>query len=219
MGGLTGIVGRFHGITSNLGNVRKFNALGEDQGLFISSNLAGPTNIWFDSNGDMLVCDWNGGTVDRFDSDGNYIGAFMTGLNQPEGVAILPSGNYLIGNGGTGAVKEFDTGGVFIQDLIPAGTGDLLTPNAVVLRNNPTGLENISREESILINTVGRIFNSQQTLSQARVEVTDLEGKNVFQGQVRDSVIWDASSVPTGVYLIQIAFEEQVLLERVVVRD
>ena len=52
--------------------VRKFDTNGVDQGLFINSGLSGPTNIWFDSNGDMLVADWSGGAVRRFDSNGNF---------------------------------------------------------------------------------------------------------------------------------------------------
>ena len=39
----------------NGNNVRKFDSNGNDMGLFINSNLQGPTNIWFDDNGDLLV--------------------------------------------------------------------------------------------------------------------------------------------------------------------
>ena len=40
-----------------------------------------------------------------------YIGDFITGLSNPEGVEFLPNGNLLIGDGGTGSVKMFDADG------------------------------------------------------------------------------------------------------------
>lgn len=117
------------------GNVRKFDTSGTDQGLFIDSNLQGPTNIWFDNNGDLLANDWSAGVVARFDSEGVFQENIITGLAQPEGVDFLRNGNMLIGNGGTGAVKMYDTSNNFLEDLVPSRSGNLLTPNAVVLRH------------------------------------------------------------------------------------
>ena len=115
-------------------SVRKFNSNGKDQGIFIDSHLAGPTNIWFESNGDLLVSDYSGTAVKRFDSDGNYLSDFIQGLSQSEGVDFMPNGNILIGNGASRSVKMFDQDGNYIEDIIPAGSGGLLTPNAVVIR-------------------------------------------------------------------------------------
>jgi hypothetical protein len=115
-------------------HVRKFDSSGNDQGLFISSFLAGPTNIWFDANGDLLVLDWSGTSVRRFDSDGNFLREFIQGLSQSEGIETLGNGHFLIGNGGTSAVKQFDEDGNFVEDFVPSGSGGLATPVAVVLR-------------------------------------------------------------------------------------
>jgi len=117
--------------------VRKFNTDGLDQGNFISNNLAGPTNIWFADNGDLLVSDFDGGAVKRFDSQGVYLGNFITGLSQSEGVDYLPDGNLLIGNGGTHSVKMFTPAGTYLEDIIPNGSGGLIQPNAVVVRQHP----------------------------------------------------------------------------------
>lgn len=114
--------------------VRKFDSQGNDLGIFIDSNLEGPTNIWFDEEGNLLVNDWNGGVVSKFDADGNFVEIFASGLNQCEGIAFLPEGNLLIGNGGTGAVKMFEENGDFLEDFVPSGLGGLLTPNAVIIR-------------------------------------------------------------------------------------
>jgi len=114
--------------------VRKFDPDGNDLGLFINSNLAGPTNIWFDNSGDLLVIDYNSTAVKRFNSNGAFVSNFINGLGQAEGVDFFPNGNILIGNGATHSVKLFDSNGNYIEDFIPNGSGGLITPNAVVIR-------------------------------------------------------------------------------------
>ncbi|MFO7524533.1 MAG: T9SS type A sorting domain-containing protein [Ignavibacteriaceae bacterium] len=124
--------------------VRKFDTTGNDLGIFVNSNLLGPTNIWFDDKGDLLVSDYNGTAVKRFDSTGNYVNDFLTGLGNSEGVDFLPNGNILIGNGATSSVKMFDSSGNYIEDFIPGGSGNLLRPNAVVIRE--TNVSSVSSD-------------------------------------------------------------------------
>lgn len=116
------------------GFVRKFSPSGEDLGLFISSNLSGPTDIWFDDAGNLFVNDWAGNSVKRFDSDGNFLGVFISNVSQPEGVAILDDGSILIGASGSSSVEQYNSDGTFIKSFIPNGVGGLVTPNAVVIR-------------------------------------------------------------------------------------
>lgn len=126
-------------------SVRKFDAGGTDQGLFVNSNLRGPTNIWFDDNGDLLVSDYSGTAIKRFGSSGQFLGDFIQSLSNSEGVAFFPNGNILIGNGVTSSVKMYDSAGAYIEDIVSTGSGGLRTPNAVVLRE-------ISAEPGIQIN-------------------------------------------------------------------
>jgi hypothetical protein len=114
--------------------VRVFDTEGTDRGNFVNTHLNGPTNIWFDEDGDLLVVDYNAGVVARFDQSGTYQGDFIVGLSQAEGVAFLPDGKVLIGNGGTSAVKSFTPQGAFAQDFIESRSGGLVRPNAVVVR-------------------------------------------------------------------------------------
>jgi hypothetical protein len=59
--------------------VRKFNSNGQDMGLFITTNLVGPTNIWFDDgvdffpDGNILIGNRRTGSVKMYDSNGNYL--------------------------------------------------------------------------------------------------------------------------------------------------
>lgn len=66
----------------------------------------------------------------------------------------------LIGNGGTHAVKLFESDGSFIEDIIPSGSGNLLTPNAVVLRDvTPISVWELEPEVPFIIPTIGSKFS------------------------------------------------------------
>lgn len=116
-------------------NVRKFDSKGKDLGIFINSNLQGPTNIWFDDQGNLLVNDWKGGQITKFDAEGNFLSHVITGLKQSEGVDFLPNGDFLIGNGGTAEIKLYDKDCKFKKDLVQEGSGGLIRPNAVIIRS------------------------------------------------------------------------------------
>ena len=189
--------------TGNL--VRKFDTNGDHVGVFINSSLQGPTNIWFDDTGDLLACNWNGTTVKRFDTEGNYVEDFITGLSNPEGIAIYPNGNILIGNGGTGAVKLFDEDGNYIEDFIESGAGGLLFPNAVVLRKRtPVSVSQFDREVDFIQPTIGTEFFLNPLGSQniESVEIYNMSGILIEKKTVTNDQIWNAANSPEGAYII-----------------
>ncbi|HKJ16661.1 MAG TPA: hypothetical protein VJ984_04870 [Xanthomonadales bacterium] len=114
--------------------VRRFNTDGNDIGFFIDDSLTGPTNIWFNNLGQMLVNDFDGGNVRLFDSDGNFLNDFILGILMPEGVDFYPNGDIIIGSGGDSTVRLYDNQGQLINSIVPIGSGGLMKPNAVVLR-------------------------------------------------------------------------------------
>lgn len=116
--------------------VRKFDGDGNDLGIFINANLTGPTNIMFNGDGDMLVLDYDGAKVRRFDSNGNYIDDFFGGVGKVEGIDVFANGNILVGVGGSSSVRMFDSGGNFVEEFISSGAGNLIAPNAIVIRND-----------------------------------------------------------------------------------
>jgi hypothetical protein len=132
--------------------VRKFDTSGTDMGLFVNTNLLGPTNIWFDSNDELLVADYNSTAIKRFDSSGVYLNDFITGLSNCEGVDFFPNGDILIGNGGTSSVKLFNSNGTYISDLITSGSGNLLTPNAIVIREIDSTAASVIDKVNVLNN-------------------------------------------------------------------
>ena len=120
------------------GFVRKFDTSGNDLGLFISSTLEGPTNISFDNSGNLLVNDWKGNKLRKFDSKGTFIKDLFS-MNRAEGIGLMPNGDILIGNGNfinnPGTVTRHNSEGSYIEDIITSeANGGLMNPNAVVIR-------------------------------------------------------------------------------------
>jgi hypothetical protein len=210
--------------------VRKFDTTGNNLGIFVNTNLAGPTNIWFDEDGDLLVIDYDGTAVKRFNSSGTFTNNFITGLSQAEGVDFFPNGNILIGNGATHSVKMYDSNGVYIEDFIPNGSGGLITPNAIVIREvNPSsvsGDENSSNLNTFVLEqnypnpfnpttkikfTLPSVIASGAKQSQlVTLKVYNVLGKEVARIVSEDlqagvyEVEFDASSLTSGIYFYQL---------------
>lgn len=185
--------------------VRKFDTSGADLGNFVNSNLGGPTNIWFADNGDLMVMDYNNGTVKRFDSSGNFVSVFISGLPQGEGVAFTPTGEILLGCGGTSSVRRYNADGTLIGDLVPPSTLDLLTPNAVVLHNiSPSATKDFAKDTTFVTPSVGVSFRMLKEGASASsnqvVDVFNSAGILVQKINFADSTVWDASHLPDGMY-------------------
>ena len=181
--------------------VRKFDTTGADMGIFIGSSLIGPTNIWFDLDGDLLVSDYDGTSVKRFDSTGNYVNEFITGLSRSEGIAFLPNGDLLIGNGSTASVKQFDSNGNYLQEFISSGTGNLLNPNAIMVRQTTVNsvLERRSADQNLFTSSSGQLFylNPEISINIRSIGIYDVIGKLKC---LPDQGIWNASPYRTGIY-------------------
>jgi Secretion system C-terminal sorting domain len=206
-------------------NVRKFDPSGNDLGLFVTSNLLGPTNIWFNNNGDLLVSDYDGTAVKRFNSSGVFQSNFATGLSQSEGVDFFSYGNILIGNGATSSVKMFDSNGVYIEDIIPSGSGGLMNPNSVVIRKrNPVSVgdeSSINNFDFNLNQNYPNPFNPSTKISwqspvngRQTLKIFDVLGREVdtlvdeFREAGLNSVFYNVNgSLPSGVYFYQLKTE------------
>lgn len=186
--------------------VRKFDVNGLDQGVFIDSNLLGPTNIWFDATGDLLVADYNGTSVKRFDATGNYLGEFLTGLGQSEGVAFLANGTILVGKGTNGSVRQYAANGTYIGDKVTSGAGGLIRPNAVVVRDESNlqlpDLDDAGITVATLPDSAFEIRISNP--GKYTLIVTDATGKAVHTTLFEERTIWNAQEFPAGGYFLSV---------------
>ena len=201
--------------------VHKFGTNGEDLGVFTSSNLSGPTDIRFNEVGALMVVDWQAGNVKKFTSDGIYDGIFIPGLARPEGVALLPDGNILIGNGGqstnTGSIKMYTPEGQHIEDIIEAGDGGLDMPNAVVIRDLATvAVSNPTHDDKFVQPTLGRQFEINLH-DKYHLRVVNNYGQVVFETFAQDTFIWNVNNIPDGLYYIIAQTKKRGWVQKIIV--
>jgi len=185
-------------------SVEMFDANGNFVETFIDNNLVGPTNIWFGENGDLFVIDYSGGAVKRFDSDGNYIEDFIPGLNFGEGVDFFPDETILIGDGQNAAVNLYEADGTFIEQYITSGSGGLLTPNAVILRETDTfSVDDVVLETTpFMIPSIGDTFTIQNDVISllASLRIYNVNGQLIETVNLNQTSIWDATHLSEGIY-------------------
>jgi hypothetical protein len=152
------------------------------------------------------VNDYNAGSIKRFDSQGNYLGVFATGVPQAEGVDFFPNGDLAVGVGGTSSVKVFSANGSFVKNLVQPSTLGLLVPNAVVFRPvSPNPTNEVFKDISFVKPSVGIYFhvsNPDATHPASSFEVFNSAGYLVQKVNFADSTTWDASNLANGIYHI-----------------
>lgn len=187
------------------GTVHKFDSLGKSLGTFINSNvLQGPTSIWYDADGNILVEDWTVGKVFRYTSNGLYAGVFTTGLTNPEGIAFLPDGKLLIGDWGVDAVHLIDSTGKLLG-LFTSGNG-LSDPNSVKVRISTV----TSTEEevdpwaglAVYPNPASDLVYLERVPEPFKAELFDQSGKLVFSKENCRTV--DVGNLPRAVYVLKV---------------
>jgi sugar lactone lactonase YvrE len=202
----------------NNGYVQKFDSMGNDLGMFIDSAiLQGPTNIWFDDNGNLLVMDWSIGIVRRFDSNGNYIDDLITGMANPEGVAFLSNGNLLVGDRGTDTVELYDENGNFL-DNFTFGNG-LNDPNAILITDNILSVPDHKKNAVFVTPSIGNRFhiNTQISSEFDQLSVYDSQGRKI---DIIDpnSAIWDTSSYAEGMYFLITGVQGRRVYQRIIIK-
>ncbi len=212
--------GNFYVSSYGGSTIRKFDSSGNDQGIFIDMQLAGPTNIMFETNGNILVLNWNAGNVQRFDSAGNHIETFTTSVTQPEGIAKHPvNGNYFIGNGGAGQVDQFQPDGTFVESTIPSGSGGLIQPNAVVIRDASLSVKDQNSLKSFLTPSYGSEFflNNFEIKGVDYLDVYTILGKKV-DTIYPNQKSWSATNLSEGVYFIITSIQGRKFHQKIVVK-
>lgn len=201
--------------------VKKYTPNGTDLGAFINTNLAGPTNIWFDATGQLLVNDYNSGTVKRFSADGQYLGIVISNVPQVEGVTVLPDGNLLLGCGGLSSVRHYDSNFNLLGDFVPSGALGLKTPNAVIIRKDPSSAaDEVQKEELFVQPTLGTVFqvgNAGVSTGPAILRVYNNAGLLAKEIKFVTGQTLDASDLPNGQYLLSVQWPDGKILSRKIV--
>ena len=100
-----------------LNKIYVFNEDGEQVGEWgeagaAEGRLNGPSGITVDSGDNLLVVNSKGNRVQRFTTDGGYIGGFGEGhLNQPWGIGVDSDDNVYVADWGNSRVQKFSPDG------------------------------------------------------------------------------------------------------------
>lgn len=201
-------------------SVRKFDgATGVDLGLFIPSGLGGPTNIWFEADGNLIVLSYNSGRIKRYDAAGTFVADLATGLSGPEGFAFFPNGDLLIGNGGDGSIKRYDSDFNFLGNFVEPGI--LLTPNAIVIRDDiPLGLDDNKLNALFVTPTIGNNFSFNRAVisDYSELAIYNISGRLVETISLKDNEYWNASQYSEGLYFITAIKDGKKAVQKIIVK-
>lgn len=200
--------------------IQKFDGTtGADMGTFISG-LSGPTNIFFEPSGNLVVFNYNSGVIERYDPAGNYIEDLITGVNGCEGYDFFPNGDILIGVGSDGSVRRYDSNYNFIENFVEPGT-TLLTPNAIVIRDDiPLSVADVPLAITFVTPSIGTQFriSDEAAMRYDSLQVYDTIGRLVDTLEPGTSMNWDASKLIEGIYFITASENGQKSTQKIVVK-
>lgn len=97
-------------VASSNGTISEISSLGVVS-TFISSGLSNPQGLAMNSTDSRLyIADYGTGKILRADEQGNT-SVFVSGLNQPRGLAFDTQGNLYVSNAGSGTISKITTAG------------------------------------------------------------------------------------------------------------
>lgn len=100
------------GTGTGTNTVSIFNTSGTFQGN-ISTNVARPTGLTIDTNGNIYVANTTGNTVTKYNSSNSYLSSFTGNINAPRGVQVDSLGNLYVANVTGTSVAKFNSSGSF----------------------------------------------------------------------------------------------------------
>ncbi len=207
--------------------VRKFDKNGNFIEVFTQpGHLQGPVNLWFNTQGNLCVLDWDNGSVIVFDgSTGNYLSTFISGLTNAEGITEGPDSNIYICDWTDNNIKRFDQNGNFLG--VFSNGGNLAAPNSLIFRvNNSTSVKNkfgyIPLKDRLMqnypnpFNPATRINYEISRPGFVTVNIFDLLGNLVdnpvdqYQDQGSYSFLFDGKNLSSGTYVYVIKKDEYI---------
>jgi len=203
--------------------IERFNPQGQSMGKFISTGLAGPTNIQFLTNGQLIVLDYSSGNVKLYDADGKFLKNLVSGVVNCEGIHVNADGSFVIGVGQAKSVRWYDAEGKFIKNLFSPGGLQLKNPNAVVFRRDVTSSDDPAPFTEI--DFLKKVSEFQFELMESdfsgqinQVQLFDQNGKQIFTQNMQGKKILDLSSLSAGIYFANAKTEGQKYRQKIWIR-
>jgi len=186
--------------------IQKFNGVtGDDLGVWNDSDLQGPTNIWFEDDGNLIALNYDSGIIRRFDPSGNAVADLVTGVQGCEGFDFFPNGDILIGVGSDGSIRRYDSNFNFIENFHEPDPDILITPNAIVIRPDvPLSVGEIKVDSTFIVPTIGTRFRliKNDNIFTKTFRVYNTQGLLIQSTNLESDLVWDAQGYSEGMYFI-----------------
>ena len=84
------------------------------------ATLSGPSLMDIDASGNIYVCNYNNGTISKYNSSGTYLGKFASSFtfNNPCGIVFDSAGNAYVMDTGDGKIYKFNSSGTSIGTIV-----------------------------------------------------------------------------------------------------
>ena len=144
---------------------RNYNEINQPKLTFGNGQFNSPFGVCVDSNGNIIVCDYNNHKIQKFDSNGKFISTFGSQgngngqFNNPCGICVDLNDNIIVCDYSNSRIQIFDSEGKFISTFGSQGNGN----------------GQFDRPEGICVDKNDRIYVCEY--GNNRIQIFDFEGK------------------------------------------
>jgi hypothetical protein len=135
------------------GKVLRYQPDGTFVDEFTSIGITGAIGLDWDTSGNLYISSYTANTVRKFDSSGNDLGVYISGLQGPTNCWFDPAGNgdMLVCNWNGSNIKRYDSNGNYVSDFVASITqpeGVAYLPNGNLLVGSGGAIDDIIEFES-----------------------------------------------------------------------
>ena len=215
------------------GEIMRFDSLGIlDSTFSLTNNVAGPVNVWYDSPL-LYVEDWTLGTVQVWDTAGNYQGTVYSGMDSPEGFVFTPSGELYLCDWALHRVYKADPSDSSLTTFIPtAGNGNLTNPNSITFGPDPSvGVKQLQQSEASFIGVFPNPVEDKATIEldlkvpmTGELQLYSMNGQfiaSLFSGEIpagKTQFPFKRESLSSGSYLLHLKGQQKQLSEVLIIK-
>ena len=130
------------------GKVLRYQTDGTFIDEFTSIGINGAIGLDWDNTGNLYISSYTANTIRKFDSSGNDLGVYITGLQGPTNCWFDPvvNGDMLVSNWNGNNIKRYDSSGNFVSDFVASITqpeGVVYLPNGNLLVGSGGAVDDI----------------------------------------------------------------------------
>lgn len=100
------------------GKIKRYDLSGNFIDNFTNIGVVTSIGLDWDKQGNIYISSYNGGYVEKYNSEGKSLGKFITGLSGPTNIYFDEDGYLFVLDYNSGIIKKFDESGKFVANFI-----------------------------------------------------------------------------------------------------